>query len=156
MSVELYDDVDAAAAEPRIRANLPQGLDLLEISHSARLPKSRPGPARYRIDFFAPELFESARLRFAELPEKIEFEKRDRKKKHGPRHKGGFMRKVEREVKSAVSEVESHPSQGGAAWIGFTIEDSETGAISVTDLLKRVLDLPVESWNVGVRLTRMF
>jgi radical SAM family uncharacterized protein/radical SAM-linked protein len=156
LSVELYDDVDAAAAEPRIRANLPQGLDLLEISHSARLPKSKPGPARYRIDFFAPELFESARLRFAELPEKIEFEKRDRKKKHGPRHKGGFMRKVEREVKSAVSEVESHPSQGGAAWIGFTIEDSETGAISVTDLLKRVLDLPVESWNVGVRLTRMF
>lgn len=155
LSVELFDSAVLSEVEPRIRANLPLGLDLLEISLSPRLPKAKPGPARYRIDFFSPELFDSVQKAFANLPEKAEFEKRDRKKKHGPRHKGGFTRKVERQVRSALSEVEAHPSQGGSAWIGFTIEDSESGAISVTDLLKRVLDLPVESWNVGVRLTRL-
>lgn len=155
LSVELFDSADLAEAESRIRANLPQGLDLLEISMSPRLPGVKPGPARYRIDFFSPELFESARARFEILPENIEFEKRDRKKKHGPRHKGGFTRKVQRQVRTAISDVESHPPQAGSAWISFTILDPETGAISVTDLLKRVLDLPVESWNVGVRLTRL-
>jgi hypothetical protein len=44
----------------------------------------------------------------------------------------------------------------GMAWIKFELESTERGGgISVTDLLSRVLDLPVETWNVDVRLTRL-
>lgn len=152
LTVELYETIDAAHFEERIRANMPQGLGLLEISTSPGLAKQAGSEEHYRIDFLARAGFERARGVFAELPETLSFEKRDRKKKHGPRHKGGFTRQVSRRVRDSVRSVEI---QDGSASISFSIEDSQTGAISVTDLLKRVLDLPVETWNVDVRVTRL-
>lgn len=155
LSAETYARFDLVAAEKRIRENLPMGLDLLELSFTDRKGFSEAAWHSFRVDFFTESKFEPVRARLNDLPEEISFEKRDRKKKHGPRH-ANFMKKVKKRVRTCVRAVEAHEAADGMAWIKFELESTERGGgISVTDLLSRVLDLPVETWNVDVRLTRL-
>ncbi|MCE9597320.1 MAG: TIGR03960 family B12-binding radical SAM protein [Spirochaetia bacterium] len=154
IAAELYAEIDMTAAEERIRANLPAGLDLLTIEFTARNLYVEPERSVYRIDFFKPELFQVALDAIASVSETLAFEKRDRKKKHGMRG-GSFMKTVQKRVGTALSNVQSKPADSGTAWITFELESTEKGAISITDFMTHVLGLPVAVWNIDVRISRL-
>ncbi len=61
------------------------------------------------------------------------------------------MRRVERRLKAALGDI-ALPAPGG---VEFTLDAPTSGAVSVTDLLVRFLELPVHDWNVAVVITRI-
>ena len=146
--VELYERADPAEMLRRLRSALPGGLEPVSLALEPSLPDMSPSarlPDEYRLDFMNRKVFERVCALLDDLPEELEFEKKSAKK----RKARSGSKKVRKRVAGALSGL-----RVGEDSVFFAIEHPDTGAISTADFLKRCLDLPVESWNVDVRITR--
>ena len=154
MSVELYAKPDLPVLEAELRRNMPPGLDLLELELMDRVPPT-PRPEerrdRYGLEFRDPDEALRVYRALAEAPATLSFEKRDRKKKRVRKlhARQSAMRTVERRLAGAIAGL-SHSGHT----VEFDLDSPETGAISITDLLIRFLELPVSAWNVELRVVR--
>lgn len=161
---ELYDRIDPSAMHRLIARNLPEGLSLLETEMLERLPDMRAVPTRYSIQFSAVDDARRVHSALLSLPEEVEFEKRDKKSK------GRHTKLVSKRLRSALHDVvllDGQPqlevrsglasAEAGQRFpsVTFTIDPPEDGAVSVTDLLTRVLDLPSTRWNVDVVIEKL-
>lgn len=151
---ELYEMVDAATMHRLIRDNLPAGLSLVETDLLDRLPEMRAVPTRYAIHFRDGVLAQSACDRLRQAPETIDFEKRDKKSR------GRSMKLVSKRLALAITDIDliqgGHRASGIAGAEGvscsleLTMDPPEDGAVSVTDLLTKYLELPADRWNVDI------
>lgn len=150
--VELYNDIDVESMRTALQNNLPAGLVLRDFTLLDRLPVLKTGTERYAIYFVSQEEAESIYARLQQAPESMEFEKRDKKSK------GRLKKRVSKRLASALGDIATEAcgeSEGYASRVTFSIESPETGAISVTDLLSRYLELPSSRWNVDIKVEKI-
>ena len=145
--VELYDSPDERDIFERLGANMPSGLVLKSVRLLDRLPSLAARPAYYSLEFNDETDAKRAFAKLEDAPETIALLKKAKKKKRG---RAPAERRVEKRLSSALSELSRDGSE-----IRFLLEASDSGAVSVTDLLISYLDLPPEDWNIRLRVSRL-
>ncbi len=148
--VELYQDIDTDVSAQSLSENLPDGLMLKNLKLLPSVPRKIQDESKnYCLNFTDEADAEEAFRNLDKSPETISFIKKDRKKKN--RHRGAEnIREVQKKVRSALLDLSLNGKN-----VYFSIDDPETGALSMAELMTRILNLPVEVWNSRVRITKM-
>lgn len=144
--LELFAEPDAESVR-RFREEMPRGLDLRGFSVLRTKPVLSESQSRVRLEFHDDGVRDRARSILENLPETVEYEKPDKKKfyRGAPR-----MRRVVRNLRAAVRNIVFSENV-----IEFDLDPADRGSVSISELVLRVLGIPVDRWNVDVTITRI-
>ncbi len=148
---ELYAPVDLETARERLGAQLPDGLGLVSLALSERVPSLAAQKTRYRLDILADApagLARRVRLALDAAPPAITIEKLEHKPGRGKKRTGG-KRLLEKQLAAVLADVAEQPDR-----IEFTLLPGPA-AISARDLLTYYLGLGPDAWNVRLRVTKL-
>ncbi len=147
--IELYEDIDIEVYSSMLKDSLPPGIELVGMWKVDKKPPMNSTSATYRLEYFNEELYNISREKLLNAPDVLNFEK-----KSGKKNRRGIkkVKTVEKTLSPAIKSLQVNDS---AHTIEFDLDDPESGAISMKDLLGDYLELPVECWNVDVRVIRV-
>lgn len=140
--VDLREKIDTETFLKNVNQVLPEGLQIVNARLLENKPKPDKGTMAYRFEFIDNGKLQETIDVLSRLPESITFEKRDKKKKRK------FGPAATKPVSKIVKQALQYQIKGSN--IHIRLEHPDSGAISITDFLIKLLQIPAGRWNLDV------
>ena len=151
--VELYDSIQIEELTQKLQKTLPKGMLIVHLETLDTLPKATSileKKLRYRLSFQNLELAKKSFELLKKAPATFKYEKAS-----GAKKKRKFVEKSLGDAISFLNWEERQNSPKMEYFIIVEISHSNSGALSIKDLVIYFLGIPIERWNIDLRITHL-